>query len=250
MRRFEGKVAVVTGGARGIGRTVAEGLVSEGAAVALGDIDFESVEEAAKEIENAFGGRVVPFRLDVKKKTDILALLEGTVREFGKIDILFNNAGICTSPPIEEITEEEWDEMMAVNLKGVFLCCQAIMPIMKEQKSGRILSMASLAGRVGGLAAGAHYSASKAGVICLTKTLARTLAPYRVTVNALAPGPVETDMLETLPPDRKEVMIKQCPLERFADTDDVAAAALFLLSDGARHITGTTLDINGGLFMC
>ena len=123
------------------------------------------------------------------------------------------------------------------------------MPVMKEQRRGRILNMASLAGKVGGLAAGAHYSASKAGVICLTKSFARELAPFGVTVNALAPGPVETAMLDTLPPDLKGAIMTQCPLGRFGDVGDVAAAALFLLSDAARHITGATLDINGGLLM-
>lgn len=247
--RFKEKVAIITGGARGIGRTIAEVLVSEGASVVIGDVNLEDVSGTAHEIEKAFGGRTVPFKLDVKKKQNILSLVDGAIKEFGKVDILCNNAGICNSPPIDEITEEEWDEMMDVNLKGVFLCCQAVMPIMKKQKRGRILSMASMAGKVGGLAAGAHYSASKAGVICLTKSFARALAPYSVTVNALAPGPVDTDMLQTLPPDRREFMRTACPLERFADTTDIAAAALFLLSDAARHITGTTLDVNGGLFM-
>ena len=246
---FKEKTAVITGGAKGIGRAVAEGLVAEGASVVISDMDLESVSKTAREIQKVFGGRVVPFKADVRKKGDILSLMESAKREFGRVDILFNNAGICTSPPIEEISEEEWDEMMAVNLRGVFFCSQAVMPIMKEQGRGRILNMASLAGRVGGLAAGAHYSASKAGVICLTKSFARALAPYGVTVNALAPGPVETDMLQMLPMDRKEAMLEQCPLGRFADTADVAGAALFLLSDSARHITGTTLNLNGGLLM-
>lgn len=247
--RFEGKVASITGGARGIGRAIAQGLASEGALVALGDIHLDEVSKTAREIEDAFGRQVVPFSLDVKKKANILSFVDGTMDAFGRIDMFCNNAGICSSPPIEEITEAAWDEMMDVNLKGVFLCCQAVMPIMKRQKHGSILNMASLAGKVGGLAAGAHYSASKAGVICLTKSFARVLAPYGVTVNALAPGPVDTDMLQTLPPDRKELMKNQCPLERFAETVDIAGAALFLLSDAARHITGTTLNVNGGLLM-
>ena len=247
--RFQEKSAIITGGARGIGRAVAEGLVGEGASVFISDMDFQNVSRAADEIQERFGGRVVPFKADVRKKADILSLVETAKKEFGRVDILFNNAGICTSPPIEEISEEEWDEMMAVNLRGVFFCSQAVMPLMKGQGRGRILNMASLAGKVGGLAAGAHYSASKAGVICLTKSFARVLAPYGVTVNALAPGPVETDMLQTLPTDRKQAMMEQCPLGRFADTSDVAGAALFLLSDFARHITGTTLNLNGGLLM-
>ncbi len=247
--RFQEKTAIITGGAKGIGRAVAEGLVSEGASVIISDMDMESTSVAANEIKESIGGQVVPFKADVRKKGDILSLVESAMKEFGRVDILFNNAGICTSPPIEDISEEDWDEMMNVNLRGVFFCSQAIMPVMKKQRQGRILNMASLAGKVGGLAAGAHYSASKAGVICLTKSFARELAPYGVTVNALAPGPVDTDMLQTLPPEQKEIMMNQCPLGRFADTTDIAGAALFLLSDSARHITGATLDVNGGLLM-
>jgi 3-oxoacyl-[acyl-carrier protein] reductase len=250
--RFQDKTAIITGGEKGIGRAVSEGLVSEGASVIISDMDMGSVSETANEIneiQESVNGRAVPFKADVREKKDILSLVEWTMKEFGKVDIFFNNAGICKSPPIEDISVEDWDEMMNVNLRGVFLCSQAVMPVMKKQGRGRILNMASLAGKVGGLAAGAHYSASKAGVICLTKSFARELGPYGVTVNALAPGPVDTDMLQTLPLDRKDAMIKQCPLGRFADTIDVAGAALFLLSDAARHITGTTLNLNGGLLM-
>ena len=212
-------------------------------------MDLDSCSKTASEIQASIGGRAVPFKTDVREKGDILSLVEWSMKEFGKVDIFCNNAGICTSPPIEDISAEDWDEMMNVNLRGVFFCCQAIMPVMKKQRQGRILNMASLAGKVGGLAAGAHYSASKAGVICLTKSFARELAPYGVTVNALAPGPVDTDMLQTLPPERKKIMLNQCPLGRFADKADIAGAALFLLSDSARHITGATLDVNGGLLM-
>jgi len=249
MMRFQEKTAVITGGARGIGRAIAESLVSEGASVIISDMDIESASKTANEIREFFDGQALPFKADVKKRGDILSLVKWAIKEFGRVDIFCNNAGICTSPPIEDISAEDWDEMMNINLRGVFFCCQAIMPVMKKQRQGRILNMASLAGKVGGLAAGAHYSASKAGVICLTKSFARELAPYGVTVNALAPGPVDTDMLQTLPPERKKIMMNQCPLGRFADTTDIAGAALFLLSDSARHITGATLDVNGGLLM-
>ena len=246
---FQEKTAIITGGARGIGRAIAEGLAAEGASVIISDADFEGASKTADEIQVKFGGRAVPYKTDVRQKGDILSLVERAIKAFGKVDILCNNAGICTSPPTEDISEEDWDEMMNVNLRGVFFCCQAVMPAMKKQKQGRILNMASLAGKNGGLAAGVHYSASKAGVICLTKSFARELAPYGVTVNALAPGPVDTDMLETLPLSRREVMVEQCPLGRFAETADVAGAALFLLSDAARYITGATLNVNGGLLM-
>lgn len=247
--RFQDKTAVVTGGARGIGRRIAEGLASEGASVVISDIDANLASETAEAIQSSMGGKAIAVRTDVKKRSEIFGLVETAKKQFGKIDIFCNIAGICTSPRIEDITEEAWEEMMAVNLRGVFFCCQAVMPVMKAQRQGRILNMASLAGKVGGLAAGAHYSASKAGVICLTKSFARELASHGVTVNALAPGPVETDMLQTVPSERKEIMIQQCPLGRFGDVDDVAGPALFLLSDAARHITGVTIDVNGGLLM-
>ena len=247
--RFQGKTAIITGGARGIGRAIAEDLVSEGGSVIISDIDLDSASKTARQIGEFSGGRAVPFKADIREKEDILSLMKWAIKEFGRIDIFCNNAGICTSPSIEDISVENWDDMMNINLRGVFFCCQALLPIMKKQRQGRILNMASLAGKVGGLAAGAHYSASKAGVICLTKSFARALAPYGVTVNALAPGPVDTDMLLTLPPERRKTMLNQCPLGRFADTSDIAGAALFLLSDSAGHITGATLDVNGGLLM-
>jgi 3-oxoacyl-[acyl-carrier protein] reductase len=247
--RFKEKTAIITGGARGIGRAIAEGLVSEGASVIISDMDLEGISKTANEIQEILDGRAVPFKADVREKGDILSLVKWAIKEFGRVDIFCNNAGICTSPPIEDISAEDWNEMININLRGVFFCCQAIMPLMKKQRQGRILNMGSLAGKVGGLATGAHYAASKAGVICLTKSFARELAPYGVTVNALAPGPVDTDMLESLPAERKKAMMDQTPLGKFADTTDIAGAALFLLSGSARHITGTTLDVNGGLLM-
>lgn len=247
--RFQDKTAIITGGARGIGKKVALGLAAEGAMVVISDIDLELATKTSEEIQSSYGVQAVPVRTDVQKRGDIFGLVASIKERFGRIDILCNIAGICTSPKIEEISEEAWDQMLNINLRGVFFCSQAVMPVMKEQRGGRILNMASLAGQVGGLAAGAHYSASKAGVICLTKSFARELAPYDVTVNALAPGPVDTDMLQTLPPDRKTMMMNQCPLGRFADAIDVAGPALFVLSEAAKHITGSTIDINGGLRM-
>jgi 3-oxoacyl-[acyl-carrier protein] reductase len=247
--RFKGKVAVITGGAQGIGKATAEGLAGEGASVIIADSNLKEAHETKKQLIGAFQGRVSVFETDVKKRDDVYDLVNSVSREFGEIDILFNSAGICSRTEIEDISEDEWNEMININLRGVFFCCQAVMPVMKKQRRGRILNMASLAGKVGGIAVGAHYSASKAGVICLTKTFAKSLGPYGVTVNALAPGPVETAMIRHWPQDVKENMIKQAPLGRIAGTQDVAEAALFLLSEGAKHITGETLDINAGLLM-
>ena len=175
--------------------------------------------------------------------------MESVNEEFGRVDILVNNAGICSLTGIEDLSEEEWDEMLNINLRGVFFCSQAVTPIMKKQGHGKILNMASLAGKVGGVVVGAHYAASKAGVICLTKSFAKALAPYGINVNALAPGPIDTAMTQVWPQEMRENFAKQTPLGRFAQTEDLTEAALFLLSDGARHITGEILDVNGGLLM-
>lgn len=247
--RFEGKVAVVTGGARGIGRSVAEGLAREGAAVVIADLAQAAPEAAGAQIRREPGTRVSAVVTDVRDIGQIRKMISLAESEYGGLDILFNGAGICRRTPIEEIGVDEWDHMLQVNLRGVFLCCQAAMPALKRRGRGSILNMASLAGKVGGIAVGAHYSVSKAGVICLTKAFAKALAAHRVTVNALAPGPVETAMIEDWPEDVRARMIGETPLGRFATAGEVAQAALFLLSDAARHITGEILDINGGLLM-
>jgi len=247
--KFKDRVAIITGSARGIGKEIAQRLAAEGALIMISDIDSDTAREAAKEIGRSFKTKVSSVQTDVKKRGDISNLIELTIRDFGQIDILVNNAGIMYPTKVEDISEEEWDEVLDVNLRGVFFCSQAVTPLMKERRQGKILNIASLAGKVGGIAAGAHYSASKAGVICLTKTFARELAPFGVTVNGIAPGPVDTAMNQLFSPLAQEDLREKCPLKRFADTGDIAEAAIFLLSDGAKHITGEILDINGGMLM-
>ena len=247
--KFKDKVAVITGGGQGIGKAVAQGLAAEGASIVIGDLNLRKAQETGEEIKASYQMKVSVKETDVKKRDDVYDLMGFAEKEFGTIDILFNSAGICPLTKTEDITEEEWNEVIDINMRGVFFCCQAVLPIMKRQCRGRILNMASLAGKVGGIAVGAHYSASKAGVICLTKSFAKILGPFGVTVNALAPGPVETAMIKDWAQDVKEDMMRQAPLGRLAETEDIAEAALFLLSDGARHITGEIVDINGGLLM-
>ena len=247
--RFKEKVAIITGSGRGIGKEIARRLAAEGASVVISDINFDMARETAREIESSFKAKVSSLHADVKKGKDINEMVESTMREFGHIDILVNNAGIMYPSGIDDISEEEWDEVLDVNLRGVFFCSQAVSPFMRERRQGGILNIASVAGKVGGVASGAHYSVSKAGVICLTKMFAKVLAPFGVRVNAIAPGPVDTDMSQLFSPQQREDLLKICPLGRFADTGDIAEAALFLLSDGAKHITGEVMDVNGGMLM-
>ena len=246
--KLKGKAALVTGAGRGIGRAVALALAKEGADVMVNDVNLQSAEETADEARR-IGSRALPIVADVSNRTEVVKMVEKTVETFGKIDILVNNAGIFSSVPLNEITEEEWDRMMDVNLKGVFLCSQAAMRFMKDQRSGKIVNIASLAGKVGGIFAGANYAASKAGVICLTKSLAKRLAPYGINVNAVAPAMIETDMIQDWPKEVKQSFLRQIPLGRFGKPEEVAETVLFLVSDGANYITGATIDVNGGLLM-
>jgi 3-oxoacyl-[acyl-carrier protein] reductase len=247
--KFRDKVAIVTGSGQGIGKRIAEKLGAEGTTVVISDVNLDTAQQTAKEIEKTFLIKTAFLKADVKKRADVYSLMDFTVKNFGKIDILVNNAGILYQTKVDEISQKEWDEVLAVNLRGVFFCCQAVMHYMKKHKQGRILNIASSAGKIGGILAGAHYSASKAGVICLTKVFARELAPFEVTVNAIAPGFVETSLIEGFPSEAIENYKKSCPLGTLVDTDDVAEAAIFLLSDGAKHITGEILDVNGGILM-
>ena len=246
--RLDGKVAIVTGAGRGIGRAIALALTREGADVIVNDVDPPSAEATANEART-MGRRALSIVADVSKKEEVIKMVETAIKAFGKIDILVNNAGIFSSIPLEDMTEENWDKTLKINLKSVFLCSQAAMKFMKLQKSGKIVNIASLAGKVGGIVAGADYAASKAGVLCLTKSLAKQLAPYGINVNAVAPAWIETDMMKDWPKETKEAVLKQIPLGRFGKPEEVAEAVVFLVSEGASFITGATIDINGGILM-
>ncbi len=189
------KVAIVTGAGRGIGLGIACALAREGARVAVCDIRAELLDEALSEIE-ALDGKALAFQMDVTHREQIQQVVDGTLSQWGAIDILVNNAGIYEVLPFEEISEAQWDRLLAVNLKGAFLFCQVVVPYMKRQGSGRIVNIASSAGKTGGMLAGAHYSVSKAGLICLAKQLARELGSHGITVNAVAPGRIDTPMIQ------------------------------------------------------
>lgn len=242
------KVAIVTGGAKGIGKVICCTLAKEGANVVVCDVNEKVARATAKEIKRK-SLNAIAVKADVSCASEIKLMVKDVLDTFERIDILVNNAGICSLTPLEEITEEEWDRVMNINLKGTFLCSQAVLRPMMTQKCGKIVNIASIAGKVGGILTGAHYSASKAGVICLTKSLALRLAPYGINVNAVAAGPMKSRMTETFPSNERAKLVQSIPLGGFGDPQDVANAVLFLVSDKAKYITGEILDVNGGLLM-
>jgi 3-oxoacyl-[acyl-carrier protein] reductase len=246
--RLKDRVAIVTGAARGIGHAIAVALAREGARVAAWDLDLVQLDDPVGQVR-ARGGEVLALSVDVTRKEQIQEAVEQVLARWGRIDILVNNAGIYEVLPIEAISEEQWDRVLAVNLKGAFLCCQAVIPAMKRQGSGSIVSMASSAGKSGGTLSGAHYAVSKAGVICLTKQLARELGPYSITANAVAPGRIDTPMIHLASDEENEAFRLRTPLGRLGTPEDVAGAVVFLVSDEASFITGEIVDVNGGLLI-
>ncbi len=241
--RLKGRVAIVTGGGGGIGKATCLTFAREGAHIVIPEVNLANAEAVAAEIA-ALGRQCSVIETDVSDGRSVRAMVQQTLSTFERIDILVNNAGIFSYTRIDECTEEEWDRMMAVNLKGPFLCSQAVMETMKTQRFGRIINLGSLAGQVGGIVASAPYSASKAGVMCLTKSLARILGEYGVTVNSIAPGVAATEMAKNHPD-----MTDQIPLGRVANAAEIASTILFLASQDGCYVTGATLDVNGGIRM-
>lgn len=248
MKELEAKIAVVTGGARGIGKAISQTLAKEGAHVILCDLDYKTAQRTSNDIQNQ-GFAASAVKMDVSQGEEVKRVFEDILSKFARVGILINNAGISSLTPFEDISEEEWDKVISVNLKGTFLCSQAVMRAMISQRGGKIVNIASLAGKVGGILVGAHYSAAKAGIICLTKSLAKRMAPYGVNVNAVAPGPIKTKMTDTWPENEKEKFRRSIPLGHFGNPEDVAETVLFLVSDRARFITGEIIDVNGGVLM-
>jgi 3-oxoacyl-[acyl-carrier protein] reductase len=239
---LSGRTAFVTGAARGIGLAIAAALTERGAKVALVDI----VDPAS--FWKPEGSLAV--QADISRPDEVWRAVETTAAAFGGLGILVNNAGICPLSPFAEITEAEWDRVLAVNLKGAFLCCQAALPHLKQAGCrGRIINIASAGGQMGGLMVGAHYAASKAGLIGLTKSLAKLLAPDGVTVNCVSPATTSTDLTAAWSDEMQARVRAQIPLGRFGEPDEIAAAVCFLASDDAGFITGATLDVNGGLYL-
>ncbi|MDE2808307.1 MAG: SDR family NAD(P)-dependent oxidoreductase [Gemmatimonadota bacterium] len=240
--KLQHKTALITGAGRGIGRAIAERFACEGARVAVADID----PNAASATAAAIGSDALGLAMDVSSKAAVLAGTAQVLDQFGQLDILVNNAGYLVYTTFESCSEENWDRIVDVNMKGPFLCAQAVIPHMKARRQGVIINMTSLAAKTGGLAAGPPYAAAKAGVHTLTIGLARALAPDQIRVNAIAPGVIDTAMTAAPEHDQLKASI---PLGCPGQPEDVASCALFLASDDARHITGETIDVNGGLYM-
>lgn len=245
---LDGRYALVTGASRGIGRAIALRLAAEGAAVALNFAGNVAAAEAVrKEIESA-GGKAILVPADVADETAATEMVEKTVEAFGAIDILVNNAGITRDGLLLRMKEEDWDAVLNTNLKGVFHCSKAAAKFMMKKRYGRIVNLASVVGLVGN-SCQANYAAAKAGVIGFTKALAKELAGRGITVNAIAPGFIRSDMTDVLPDNVKETMLAGIPLGRAGEPEDVAKAALFLASDQAAYITGQVLTVDGGMVM-
>ena len=242
---LSGKAAVVTGSARGIGKAIALALAHRGADVIVSDVDLPGAQAAAAEIA-ALGRRSAAIACNVSVRGEVESLITRAVDELGRLDILVNNAGITRDTLLVRMTEEQWDLVLDVNLKGTFFGCQAAAKVMMKARAGKIVNLASITGLIGN-AGQANYSASKAGVIALTRTVAKELASRNVQVNAIAPGFIETEMTRELPEKAREAFLENIPLRRAGTPEDVAHLVCFLASSEADYITGQCITIDGGL---
>jgi 3-oxoacyl-[acyl-carrier protein] reductase len=243
---LDGKVAIVTGGSGGIGLACARAFIAEGARVVLGDLHADATTTAAA----ALGADVAAaVAADVAQPDDAQRLVDTALERFGRLDVLVASAGIYRATPVDELPAEEWDLLLAVNLRGVFLTAQAALRVLVPQRSGRIVTIGSLAGQVGGLASSAAYAASKGGVIALTKSLARYAGPHGVTANCVNPGIIDSPMTAGWSPDTLDRLTAGTPLGRLGTTEEVAAVVIFLASDAASFVHGAHIDVNGGILM-
>lgn len=244
---FDGKVAVVTGAARGIGQAIAKKLAQEGADVVICDLQAEWLAETAGIVEG-LGRKALPLAVDVGESDAVNACIAEVVKVFGKVDIMVNNAGITKDTLLVRMSDEDWDAVLRVNLKGTFLFSRAVAKHMMKQRSGSIVNIASISGIIG-TAGQANYAASKAGVIALTKSTANELAARGVRANAIAPGFISSKMTDALSEDVRKQYLSRIPLGRFGAVEDIANAVVFLASEQSSYLTGQTLNVNGGMVM-
>jgi len=247
MNKLKDKVALVTGGSRGIGKSIAKRLASEGAIIVINYLQNDSAaNETKKEIEDA-GGHATISKFDVSDFDTVHQEIDKIIEKFGGLHILINNAGITQDTLLMRMKEDDWDSVISINLKGTFNCTRAVTRNMFKQREGRIINLTSVVGEMGN-AGQTNYAASKAGVIGFTKACAREMAPRGITVNAVSPGFIKTDITDELPEDIKKDYISKIPLNRFGTTEDVAGAVAFLTSDDASYITGEVFRVNGGIY--
>ncbi|MGE5174269.1 MAG: 3-oxoacyl-[acyl-carrier-protein] reductase [Betaproteobacteria bacterium] len=242
-----GKIALVTGAAQGIGKDIALALATDGADVAICDVNLEAAQKTAADIE-AKGRKSLAVKANVAASADVATMIEQVVGKFGRIDILVNNAGITRDGLILRMKDEDWDLVLSINLKGAFLCAKSALKYMTKQRGGTIINIASIVGAMGN-AGQANYVASKAGLIGLTKTIAREYANRGITANAVAPGFIETAMTQALPENVRQELAKQIPMGKLGTPEDVANAVRFLASPWASYITGQVVHVNGGMYM-
>jgi len=246
--RLQERVALITGAAQGIGRACAVRLAQEGCRIAIADVDEAASVKTAEEIEQKYSVETLAMLLDVTRGDQAAAAIKKMLDKWGRIDILINNAGITKDDLMLRMKEEAWDAVLAVNLKGAFICTKAAMRPLMKSPAGRIINIASVVGQMGN-AGQANYAASKGGLIALTKTCAREIASRSVTVNAIAPGYIRTRMTDALSDEARQRLAQAIPLVRLGEPEDIAAAAAYLVGDDASYITGQVLAVNGGMYM-
>ena len=242
------RVAIVTGGAKGIGRAITLEFALKGIVPVIYDLDGDASGKVVEEITSS-GGEADSYTVDICRVSQIANAVDETVKKFGRIDILVNNAGVLSKESILDISEDEWDRVMDVNVKSAVFLSQQVLKYMIPQKQGRIITISSLAGRNGGISTGCAYSVSKAALLGFTKRVARRVAEHGITVNAIAPGTTETDMVQKFTDEELRNLIGVIPLGRLIQPQEIAATVVFLASEAAQSITGAVLDINGGMYM-
>jgi len=245
---MKGQTAIITGSSRGIGRTTAEEFAKRGVNIIIVDINGGNAETVAEEIKSRYGVETLGIKADISKSDDVKRLFDEAVKKFSKIEILVNNAGITRDNLLIRMKDEEWDAVLNINLKGAFLCSREAVKIMSKIKYGRIINLASVVAFMGNPGQ-VNYSASKAGLVALTRTVAKEYASRGITVNAVAPGFIQTAMTEQLPEKVKEEMLRMIPLGRFGTTEDVANAIIFLALPESGYITGQVIHVNGGMYV-